>query len=425
MPRRSAKFLILKTIDDQLNHYLFLHDISYLMDWKEDYEEEVEFLYERFRTIESERYFLPRVHLKSTMRWQDLLHDERRFNDNKFLAHFRMNRLMFWNLYYGLIRTWNEVLRRRPEQSAPGGRPSDPFELRLLTFLKFIGTNGTDGSLGKVGELVGCSTGSVVNFVEDVVGVILLKKTDYLGWPEPWERQRIARDFSEDYDFPHCIGIVDGTLFPLKYKPSANGEDYYTRKGNYALHGLIFTDNHLKIRWIELGWPGSVHDNRVWRNCRLHREAHRHFDSYQYVMGDSAFTPSSIMVPAYKKPPGAQLTMYQDYFNKKLASVRIKSEHAIGLLKARFPRLDGLRCIINSKEDMEKTVKIIVASVCLHNFLIHDRLAHDWLEVNANDDDDEQDEEEGGYDFQLLQEANGTERREQAMIDLLDRTGVF
>ena len=33
----------------------------------------------------------------------------------------------------------------------------------------------------------------------------------------------------------------------LEYKPTANSEDYYIRKGNYALYRLIFVDHQLKI----------------------------------------------------------------------------------------------------------------------------------------------------------------------------------
>ena len=429
MPRRSAKFHALQNVHDQLNHYLFLNDVSYLMDWGEDFEEEIEFLFERYRTIESRRYFLPRIHLKSTMRWADLLYDHQRYSDNSFLSHFRMTRVMFWNLYYGLIRTWENVQRNREDlQEGPGGRPTVPFELRLLTFLKFIGTDGTDGSLSKIAEIVGCSTGAVLDFVNDAVDVLLLHKNEYLQWPDQWEREHIAQDMDDDHSFPYCVGIIDGTLFPLQYKPTLNGEDYYTRKGNYALHGLIIVDHRLKIRWIEVGWPGSVHDNRVWRNCTLYRDAHQHFSSFEYLMGDSAFTASSIMVPAFKKPPGAQLTLAHAFFNKRLASVRIKSEHGIGLLKARFPRLNRLRCIISDKKDMEKAVKLIVACACLHNFLLHDRLAHDWLEEHVDDDDNEdennnsENNNDEGYDFQMVRQIGGGERREQAVIDLLRRT---
>ena len=94
-------------------------------------------------------------------------------------------------------------------------------------------------------------------------------------------------------------------------------------------------------------------------------------------MGDSAFTASSIMVPAFKKPPGSQLSIYQAFLNKKLASVWIKSKHAIGLLKAQFLCLKILQYIIGNRQDMERAVKIIVSCVCLHNFLIHNPLAHD------------------------------------------------
>ena len=34
------------------------------------------------------------------------------------------------------------------------------------------------------------------------------------------------------HGFVNCIGLIDGTLFPLAYVPMVNGEDYYTRKGD-------------------------------------------------------------------------------------------------------------------------------------------------------------------------------------------------
>ena len=62
---------------------------------------------------------------------------------------------------------------------------------------------------------------------------------------------------------------------------------------------------------------------------------------------------------------------------------------------------------------MEKAIKIIVECVCFPNYLIYDRLAHDWLKVNVNNNNDKkQNEKEGGYNFQLLQKASSTECRE-------------
>ena len=45
-----------------------------------------------------------------------------------------------------------------------------------------------------------------------------------------------------------------------------NGEDYHTRKGDYAIKGLVICDDAAWITWIEVGWLGSVHDNQVWSN---------------------------------------------------------------------------------------------------------------------------------------------------------------
>ena len=40
-----------------------------------------------------------------------------------------------------------------------------------------------------------------------------------------------------------------------------NGEDYYIRKGDYAIKGLVICDDAAaRITWVKMGWPGSVHD---------------------------------------------------------------------------------------------------------------------------------------------------------------------
>jgi len=55
-------------------------------------------------------------------------------------------------------------------------------------------------------------------------------------------------------------------LFPLAFAPMLNGEDYSTRKGNYAVKGLTICDDSAKITWVEMGLPCSVHDNQMWLN---------------------------------------------------------------------------------------------------------------------------------------------------------------
>jgi len=64
--------------------------------------------------------------------------------------------------------------------------------------------------------------------------------------------------------------LIDGTLFPLAFAPMVNGEDYLTRKGDYAIKGLVISDDAARITWVEMGWPGSVHDNGFWANSQIY-----------------------------------------------------------------------------------------------------------------------------------------------------------
>jgi hypothetical protein len=110
------------------------------------------------------------------------------------------------------------------------------------------------------------------------------------------------------------------------------------------------------------------------------------FTSREYLLGDSAFSMSPIMVPAYKKGPHGVISEEKSYFNTMLAKIRIKSEHCIGLLKGRFQRLRGHRRVIRDKVDFDFILKMTMAACVLHNLLINNNIPDSW--VGYDDDDD-------------------------------------
>ena len=94
----------------------------------------------------------------------------------------------------------------------------------------------------------------------------------------------------------------------------------------YTANALITCDIDARVRDIVIRWPGSVHDNQVWINSILWNEQNLRFSPNQYLLGDSTFEASSVMIPAYKKPREAILDKEKEFFNTKLANARIKSE---------------------------------------------------------------------------------------------------
>lgn len=166
------------------------------------------------------------------------------------------------------------------------------------------------------------------------------------------------------------------------------------RKGNYAIKALFVCDAMAKITLVEMGWPGSVHNNRVWLNSDVYLAKEKYFSNKEYLLGDSAFSASMVMVPAFKKSPNAALSEERKYFNTKLAKVRIKSEHCIGLVKARFQRVRELRWVISSKRDLAVLLQMIMCACILHNLLIDHVIPEDWLEEQAEIEDDDEELEQ-------------------------------
>jgi len=198
------------------------------------------------------------------------------------------------------------------------------------------------------------------------------------------------------YHFPKCVRFIDGTHLGLAFKPELEGEEYFTRKQCYAISATLVCDDNKKVRYLNVGWPGSVHE-RVYQNSVLNRNPGDYFSDLEYILGDSAYTPSPTMVPAYKKF-GSQVTLAhgQIFFNDLLSRPRSMIEHTIGIWKGRFPFLRNIRVQLKSKAHMRFLIKLVKALAVLHNLFIgHHLVPKSWLSLDdliVHDIEDELDE---------------------------------
>ena len=217
-------------------------------------------------------------------------------SDDEFLQKYRMSRKNF-KAVLGMIKD-HEVFhnqRKRRQQAPPAHQ--------LLVFLKYVGTEGAGASSANQRSTFGIGHGTANVYRERVTKALRSLSAEYIQWPDEEERADISREIQKKYNFPHCVGITDGTLFPLAFEPrTLDAPDYSGRKYGYSLSTLIICDHKRRIRHYLAGFPGSAHDNRIWKASKLLSDPDSYFLKRQYCVGDSAFENAWFMVSAFKKP---------------------------------------------------------------------------------------------------------------------------
>ncbi|CAM4619372.1 unnamed protein product [Lepidochelys olivacea] len=68
--------------------------------------------------------------------------------------------------------------------------------------------------------------------------------------------------------FPNCGGAIDGTHIPI-LAPEHQAGKYINRKGYFSMVLQALVDHKRRFTNINVGWPGRVHDARIFRNFGL------------------------------------------------------------------------------------------------------------------------------------------------------------
>ena len=100
------------------------------------------------------------------------------------------------------------------------------------------------------------------NAIYQVLQPIVLKEPDATDWA------RIERGFWRRWDFPNCIGAIDGKHCMIQSPPNS-GSLYYNYKGYFSLVLMASVDHQYKFTYIDVGEYGSNSDSNVFRNSNL------------------------------------------------------------------------------------------------------------------------------------------------------------
>ncbi|CAD6927717.1 unnamed protein product [Tilletia laevis] len=283
------------------------------------------------------------------------------------------------------------------------GRPMFPVRHQVLLVLWRLGHSGTGATLFQIGQRFGVGEGTVVLWTDRVLSALMSLERRFMWWPSPGERAQLRRELTNEHGLAGCIGFIDGSHINLAVAPARHdAADFFNRHHRHSFNLLAVVDRHLRFRFLHLGFPGSAHDQRVYRACALAQSPDSHFSTDEFILGDSGYTCDAHLVSLFRRFRGQEsLDPDQVCFNRHASSRRVAVEHAFGVLKLRWQSLRALPVSLRSEVDEARAACWIRACVVLHNAL-RDQQADPGLWLTAIEREEAQ--RQYGEDFTRWEE---------------------
>ncbi|KAH6928054.1 hypothetical protein HPB50_011007 [Hyalomma asiaticum] len=185
-------------------------------------------------------------------------------------------------------------------------------------------------------------------------------KPMYMPKPKTETWLHIAEGFSRTWQFPNCIGAVDGKHIQIKCPPNS-GSMYFNYKGTYSIVLLAVVDSDYKFVIVDVGAYGKQSDGGVLEQSKFGRRLE---DGKLYLPRDLDLPNTQTVVDPFKmyKQRGKFWWMSFCMWSCKWRC----AENAFGILVTRWRIL--ARTMGEEPKQAEKMVKALCA---LHNFLMH------------------------------------------------------
>lgn len=232
---------------------------------------------------------------------------------------------------------------------------------------------------------------TVAKAIKDTCAAINRRMMDtHLARPTEQEWRNIASKFSTRWNFPNCIGAIDGKHI-LLFAPPHSGSLYFNYKKTFSVVLLAVVDAEYRFRLVHIGEYGRSSDGGVFAGSAIGKALDakklevpddqqlpgaEHLGKMPFtIVGDAAFPLKTYLMRPY---PGRDLSTQQRVFNYRLSRARNVVENAFGILSSRWRILHSR---INIHPD--KINSLILSACLLHNFLLKPMEVERWLNTSA------------------------------------------
>ncbi|XP_018370174.1 PREDICTED: putative nuclease HARBI1 [Trachymyrmex cornetzi] len=283
----------------------------------------------------------------------------------KYHEYFRMSPELFYKLL--------ELVRPDIEKQCVVRAPISA-KIRLQITLRYLSSGDSMKSLSyafrvghnTISKCIHSTCEAIWNHLKDSVFI----KDNEESWKD------IAKDYEDLWDFPNCIGAIDGKHVMIQAPPNS-GSSFYNYKGHHSINLLAVCDARYCFTMVDIGAKGRESDGGVF----AHSEIGKRFENGSFnlppsqkvgssgpvapfvLVADEAFPLTTYMMRPF--PRSGNLNIEKKIFNYRLSRARRIIESAFGILVARWR--------IYSKSifaSVRSVRKIVQATVVLHNFII-------------------------------------------------------
>ena len=317
----------------------------------------------------------PRVRKRKV--YQPLIDPRETMSDYDFKRHFRFSKDSVGRL--------TDLLAEDLELETNKGLPVPPLEQVCVALNHFGGGHFQRTS----GWCSGVSQSTARECVVRVTDALIRRKNEFIAMPNVDQMSQTAEKMYQRFKLPRFSFAVDGmqvrfTEAPRRIPANKTKQMFWCRKQFYSVNAQVVASDNL-IYDLDVGWPGSTHDARVWSRSEVkrHIEEQRRF----LIAGDTGYPISEVLIKPYSTAEAGQ-DRRKRTFNRRLSGLRtVMSECIFGVWKRRFPILKGMRM------DLELSQKVIVATAILFN------IGRMW---GDQEPDDGQDNHDNGDDADIV-----------------------